>query len=779
MKRSIVLFATVILVATTTMTISAQLPELIDREVFFGNPELSNTRISPDGKLISFMKPYKGTRNIWVKGFDEPFEKARLITAETKRPIGGYFWSRNGEHILFVKDNGGDENFNVYAVNPQAKVPDGSPVPPARNLTEGKKVRANIQSVPKSDPDSIYVGLNDRDPAWHDIYKVSISTGKKTLVKKNEDRLQGLIFDHADKIRLSVRSAKNGDTEILSLDGDKPKMIYSCNVFETCAPIRFHKDNNSVYIQTNKGDRDLVQLVLLDVKTGKETFIEEDSNKRVDFGNAIFSDVSNELLGTVYNDDKVRVNWKDKKYERDYKWLQKKLPGKEISFSSSSADENIYKIDASSDNDPGEVYIFNRKKKKLTLQYKIRKDLPRKSLAKMTPIRYKSSDGLEIPAYLTLPKGVPAKNLPMIVFPHGGPWARDGWGYDTFAQFLANRGYAVLQMNFRGSTGYGKKFLDAGNNEWGQLMQDDITWGVKHLVNKGIADPKRVGIMGGSYGGYATLAGVTFTPDTYAGAVAIVAPSNLVTLLEAIPPYWESFRTVFYKRMGDPNTAEGKAQMVRQSPLTHANKIKTPLLVVQGANDPRVNKRESDQIVIALRDRNYPVEYLVAPDEGHGFARPVNNLAMVATAEKFLAKHLGGRYQSSMTDAVAKRLSEITVDPKDVKLPAKTDMSEKASVDVSGVWNLDADASGQNVQIGFRLEQKDSDFQGTVSTQFGDGTIEKGKVSGNSITGTIKIEIQGQPMELEMKGKIVDGKMTGTIEGPGVPQVSFSGEKGK
>jgi len=673
MKIIIVFFAALILIATTTMTISAQIPELIDRKVFFGDPKLSETQISPDGKWVSFMKPYKGTRNIWVKGLDEPFEKARLITAETKRPIGDYFWSRDGENILFVKDNGGDENFNVYAVSPQDKLANGSLVPLARNLTEGKKVQANIQSVPRSDPDSIYVGLNNRDPAWHDIYKVSISTGEKTLVKKNEDRLQGLIFDNSDRIRLSVRSAKNGDTEILTLDGDKPKMIYSCSVFETCAPIRFHKDNNSVYMQTNKGNRDLIQLVLLDVKTGKETFVEEDPNKRVDFSGAVFSDVSNELLGTVYNDEKVKVYWKDKKYERDYKWLQKMLPGMEISFRSSSADENIYKIDASSDDDPGEVYIFNRKKKTLTLLYKVRENLSRKSLAKMTPIRYESSDGLEIPAYLTVPKGIPAKNLPMIVFPHGGPWARDGWGYDTFAQFLANRGYAVLQMNFRGSTGYGKKFLDAGNNEWGQLMQDDITWGVKHLVSKGIADPKRVGIMGGSYGGYAALAGVTFTPDTYAASVAIVAPSNLITLLEAVPPYWESTRTMFYKRMGDPNTKEGKAQMIRQSPLTHVDKIKTPLLVVQGANDPRVNKRESDQIVIALRDRNYPVEYLVAPDEGHGFARPVNNLAMVATTEKFLAKHLGGRFQESMTGPVAKRLSEITVDPKDVKLPARTD----------------------------------------------------------------------------------------------------------
>ena len=256
----------------------------------------------------------------------------------------------------------------------------------------------------------------------------------------------------------------------------------------------------------------------------------------------------------------------------------------------------------------------------------------------MKPIRYKSSDGLEIPAYLTLPKGPAPKNLPLLVIPHGGPWARDTFGYNPLAQFFANRGYAVLQPNFRGSTGYGKKFLNAGNNEWGGKMQDDITWGVKHLVAQGIADPKRVAILGGSYGGYATLAGVAFTPDLYAAAVSIVGPSNLLTLLESIPPYWEAGRKMFHMRMGDPTTPEGKKQLERQSPLNSAAKIKTPLLVVQGANDPRVKKAESDQIVIALRDRKFPVEYIVAPDEGHGFARPVNNMAMYAAIEKFLCE---------------------------------------------------------------------------------------------------------------------------------------------
>ena len=324
-----------------------------------------------------------------------------------------------------------------------------------------------------------------------------------------------------------------------------------------------------------------------------------------------------------------------------------------------------------SDSEPGEVYLFDRRNKKLTLQYRIRERLSREHLAEMQTIRYKSSDGLEIPAYLTLPKGVPAKNLPLIVNPHGGPQSRNGWGYNSYAQFFANRGYAVLQPNFRGSTGFGKKFVDAGNLQWGEKMQDDLTWGIKHLVAQGMVDEKRVGIIGGSYGGYATLAGVAFTPDLYRAAVAIVAPANLITTLEIIPPYWESLRIIDQVRVGDLSTAAGRAQLERQSPLNFVERIKTPLMIVHGANDPRVNKGEGDQIVVAMRDKNLPVEYIVAADEGHGFQRPVNSMAMLAAAEKFFAKYLGGRYQESMTPEVAKRLQEITVDVKTVSLPKK------------------------------------------------------------------------------------------------------------
>jgi dipeptidyl aminopeptidase/acylaminoacyl peptidase len=385
--------------------------------------------------------------------------------------------------------------------------------------------------------------------------------------------------------------------------------------------------------------------------------------------------VTDDLVAVIYNDERVRIDFRDKSYEADYKLLKRQLPGRDINFGSSTADESVWVVSASSDTEPGETYLFDRKTKKLTKQYRVRERLPREALAEMKPITYPSSDGMQIPAFLTLPRGVPAKNLPLVVHPHGGPWSRDTWGYRSIAQFLANRGYAVLQPNFRGSTGYGKKFLNAANNQWGERMQDDLTWGVKHLVAQGIADPKRIAIFGGSYGGYATLAGVTFTPDLYAAAVPYVAPSNIITLMESFPAYWESGKKIWYTRTGNPTTPEGRKMLERQSPLTHADKIKTPLLVVHGANDPRVKQAESDRIVVSLRDRNFPVEYIVAPDEGHGFARPVNNMAMFAAMERFFAKHLGGRFQETMTPEVEARLREITVDVKKIELPKPVETS--------------------------------------------------------------------------------------------------------
>jgi len=648
------------------------LPPLIDRELIFGNPEIGGAQLSPNGQYIAFVRPWKDTRNVYVKAINEPFSAARLLTTESKRPVAGFFWTQDSKYILYVKDHDGDENFNVYAVDPAAKPAAGADAPASRDLTGLKGVRVMLYEVPKSDPDIVYLGLNDRDKAWHDLYKLRISTGEKTLLRKNTDRIVGWDFDLKGQLRLAERTADNGDTEILRVDSDKFTKIYSCSVFETCGPLHFLPDGSEVYFETNK-DVDLIELALLDPATGKTEKVESDPLGKVDFGGALFSEATDQLVETWYIHDRAKTYYKDKVFGADVHWLEHKYPGEEIMLGSRTRDERYWLFTAHSDTEPGQTLLFDRKTRVITPQYTAREKLPRQDLAEMKSVSYKSSDGLEIPAYLTLPKGVVAKNLPTLVIPHGGPWGRDDWGYNPLAQFFANRGYAVLMPNFRGSTGYGRKFLDAGNLEWGRKMQDDVTWGVKYLVAEGIADPKHVGILGGSYGGYATLAGVTFTPDLYAAGVDIVGPSNLITLMESIPPYWEAARKMFAVRMGDVSTAEGKALLKERSPLNSVDKIKTPLLVAQGANDPRVNRREAEQIVIALRDRGFPVEYILAPDEGHGFARPVNNLALYMESEKFLAAHLGGRFQEGGSAESVARLKEITVDPKTVVLAKKVD----------------------------------------------------------------------------------------------------------
>jgi dipeptidyl aminopeptidase/acylaminoacyl peptidase len=714
------------------------LPPLIDRDLIFGNPEIAAAQISPDGHYIAFLKPWKDTRNIYVKTVDEPFSAARLLTTEAKRPIAGYFWTRDGKYILYAKDNDGDENYNIYAVDPAAKPAAGAEAPPSRDLTGLKGVRVEIFEVPKADPDVVYIGLNDRDKAWHDLYKLKLSTGTKEMMRKNTERITGWVFDLQGQLRMATRSAENGDTEMLRVDADSFTKVYSCSVFETCSPLQFQPGNRRIYMETNKGT-DLTSLVLFDPQTMKTEMVEADPLGKVDFGGALFSEASDELVETWYTADRVKEYYKDKKFGDDVHFIEGRFPGHEVKVFSRTKDDQVWLVTVVSDTEPGETLLFDRKTRKLTPQFKIREKLSRADLAEMKSVTYKSSDGLEIPAYLTLPKGVPAKNLPTLIVPHGGPWGRDNWGYHPIAQFFANRGYAVLMPNFRGSTGYGRKFLDAGNLQWGRKMQDDITWGVKYLLAEGIADPKRVGIMGGSYGGYATLAGVAFTPDLYAAAVDIVGPSNLITLLDSIPPYWEFIRKMFYVRMGDPSTPEGKQMLIDESPLTSADKIKTPLLVAQGANDPRVNRREAEQIVIALRDRGFPVEYILAADEGHGFARPINNLALFMASEKFLAQQLGGRYQEGGTAEEVARLKEITVNPKTVVLAKKVD---------SGAVGVPKPAIGlqagtYHYQVNVAMGTQEMKMKVTTDIQPGPGgwtASEAAEMPQGTVTDTVNLE---------------------------------------
>jgi dipeptidyl aminopeptidase/acylaminoacyl peptidase len=752
------------------------LPPLIDRELIFGNPEIAGAQLSPNGQYLAFLKPWKDTRNVYVKAVGEPFSAARLLTTESKRPVAGFFWTRDSKNILYVKDHDGDENFNVYAVDPSAKPDAGADAPPSRDLTGLKGVRVELFEAPKSDPDVVYIGLNDRDKAWHDLYKLKISTGEKTLMRKNTDRVTNWIFDLKGQLRLATRNAENGDTEILRVDADKLTQVYSCNVFEACSPLHFHTDGNRVYMETNK-DANLISLVLFDPTTGKTEPVDSDPLGKVDLGGALFSEATDELVETWYYYDRSKAYFQQKAFGDDNHWLEHHFEGKEIQVVSRTQDEKTWLVTASSDTEPGETFIFDRKTRELAPQYKAREKLPRADLAEMKPITYQSSDGLEIPAYLTLPKGVPAKNLPTLIVPHGGPWGRDQWGYNPLAQFFANRGYAVLMPNFRASTGYGRKFLDAGNLQWGLTMQDDITWGVKYLVTQGIADPKRVGILGGSYGGYATLAGVAFTPDLYAAAVDICGPSNLITLMESIPPYWEAARKTFAVRMGDVSTEQGKAVLKTASPLNSTDKIKTPLLVAQGANDPRVNRREAEQIVIALRDRGFPVDYILAPDEGHGFARPVNNMALYMESERFLAKYLGGRFQDGGSTESVARLKEITVDPKTVVLAKTVDANTvglpKPVSDLQPAtyhYQVSIEMGGQKMALKVTTAITDggASWSAVNTMETPQGTATDTSVIAKSSLTLQKRSLKQGPVDIEME--FAGGKATGKLSVNGQDQ---------
>jgi dipeptidyl aminopeptidase/acylaminoacyl peptidase len=659
-----------------------ELPPLIDREIFFGDPEITGAQLSPDGEFLTFLRTHAGQINIWVKRLDEPFEAARPLTADSARPVFSYNWSADGRWVFYSQDKGGDENFRIYRVDPTAGPAPGSTVPEAVDLTPYDAVQARIIALRYAVPHKILVGLNDRDARIHDVYWLHLDSGERELVYRNEINAVDFTADREGNLRLASRMDAAGGTEILRIDGEAPTVVYTCTRDESCGAIRYHADGRRVYMLTNRGDVDLIRLTLFDPETGAEELVEEDPEGEVDFASAYFTIEDVRLLATYYVADRLRIYFHDDGFRRDYERVRSQLGDGDIYFGSRTRDERLQMVSVTSDVDPGATYLYDRGTGEVTFQYRPRPNLPSEHLARMQPVRYPARDGLTIPAYLTVPQGLEPRNLPTVILPHGGPWARDVWGFDSFAQFLANRGYAVLQPNFRGSTGFGKAFLNAGNREWGTgAMQHDITDGVQWLIEQGLADPGRVAIMGGSYGGFATLAGVTFTPELYAAGVSIVGPSSILTLLESIPPYWEPMRQLFAVRVGDMGDPEDLEMLRSQSPLYSATQIQAPLLVVQGANDPRVKKHESDQIVVALRDLGREVEYLVAWDEGHGFANRENRLAMFAAIEQFLAQHLGGRYQADMPEPVAARLAahRVQIDTLTLATPVVLDESAPAA----------------------------------------------------------------------------------------------------
>jgi dipeptidyl aminopeptidase/acylaminoacyl peptidase len=758
-------------------------PPVIDRQLLFGDPEISGSNLSPDGKHVVFIKPYKGVRNVWVKGIHEPFDAARPITAD-ERPVSVYFWSRDSRFILYVQDKGGNENYHVYAVDPKAEVEKATGVPPSRDLTPIDGVRAYIYAVPKKKPGEIIIGLNDRDASYHDVYRVDIATGKRELLIKNTERVAVYFYDLEGNVRLAARQDDEGGWETLRIDGAKLVRIYGCTYEETCLPVRFHQDGKRCYFITNKGSEvDLIGLTLLDPQTGKTTLVESDPEKQVDFSGALFSESTDELIATIYIGDRQRIYPQTDELRKDLDFLRSKLPQGELSLQSMTTKMDKFLVSVSRDVDPGSVYLYDREKKTVELLYRSRPKLPTEHLAAMQPVRYKARDGLEIPAYLTLPRGVEPSKLPTVIFPHGGPWSRDYWGYDPYAQFLANRGYAVLQPNFRASTGYGKKFLNAGNKQWGTgAMQHDLTDGVKWMVDQGFADPQKICIFGGSYGGYATLAGVAFTPDLYTCGVPYVAPSSLITLLESIPSYWKPFSKGFFKRVGDPEVEADRKDMEARSPIFFVDRIKVPLLVVHGANDPRVKQDEADSIVVALRDKGHAVEYLVAPDEGHGFRAPGNRMALAVSMEKFLAKHLGGRYQKEVRPAIADNLAKITVDPASVNMPDKQEKAFLARAETAPLpkangsliqpasmkYKLQMSMGQRKIELGAtqvveRIEKKDKQrlrVTSTVKMPQGE-QVDVIELDGRTLT-PISRHVQGMAMatiKLNYKEDAVTGEM--------------------
>jgi dipeptidyl aminopeptidase/acylaminoacyl peptidase len=599
-------------------------------EDFFRIPEESGFSLSPDGKYYAFMAPYKNRANIFVQEIGK--EGAVQLTADTARDINSYIWGSNNR-ILYLKDTGGDENFKLFGVNI-----DGSEL---KGLTDFEKVRTTlIDDLPEID-EYVIVGLNKRNPQVPDPYRLNINTGELTMLAENPGNITGWMTDHDGKLRLAFGVVDGVNNTVLyrETEGDPFKTILTTSFKETMNPAFFTFDNKNLYAISNLG-RDKTAIVEFNPTTGKEEKVLYE-NLQYDVDQLTYSRARKVIIGARYSSWKRERYFFDKQWESEINDLKNQLGDIQFGIVSMDKAEDKKIVLASSDKSQGTYYLYDVKAGKLEKIADVAPWLDEKEMASMVPFEYKSRDGLTINGYLTLPKGYTmdnAKNMPVIVNPHGGPWYRDLWGFNPEIQFLANRGYVVFQMNFRGSTGYGRQFWEASFKQWGKAMQNDITDGVNWLIDKGIADKERIAIYGASYGGYATLAGVAFTPDLYAAAVDYVGISNLFSFMNTIPPYWKPFLEMWHEMVGNP--AKDSILMREASPVFFADKIKTPLFVAQGANDPRVNINESNQMVEALKNRGIEVEYMVKDNEGHGFYNQENQFDFYNAMEKFLEKHM-------------------------------------------------------------------------------------------------------------------------------------------
>lgn len=614
-------------------------PDLIPREMLFGNPQRSTGRLSPDGRHLSFLAPHQGVLNVFVGSVLDP-AGAEAVTDDDTRGIRRYFWAHTSDHIIYLQDKGGDENWRVYSVDLETGE--------ETDLTPLEGVAAQIQQVSPRHPEEILVGLNDRDKSLHDIYRVNILTGERELVEQNPG-YAGYLTDDEYNVRVAMEMLEDGSQRYLRRDDEGAWQEWFTVPHEdtlATSPIGFDAEGETLYLYDSRG-RNTAALVAMDVASGDTEVLLEDED--ADVSDVTRHPVSRRVQAAAV--DYTRKEWTvlDDELAGDFEALREANDG-ELSIHTRTRNDNEWVVGYEQADKPYQYYRYDRNSGTVTFLFATRPDLTGRALMEMHPVTIESRDGLDLVSYLTLPpvpragEGSiqPEDPVPMVLLVHGGPWGRDTYGYNSHHQWLANRGYAVLSVNFRGSTGLGKDFINAGDKEWAGKMHDDLIDAVEWAVDRGITTKDQVAIMGGSYGGYATLVGLTFTPERFACGVDIVGPSNLNTLLNSIPPYWKPMFELFATRVGDPRTEEGKALLKERSPLTHVEQIEKPLLIGQGANDPRVKQAESDQIVEAMQENDIPVTYVLFPDEGHGFARPENSLAFNAVAEAFLGECLDG-----------------------------------------------------------------------------------------------------------------------------------------
>ncbi|MFQ5864495.1 MAG: S9 family peptidase [bacterium] len=617
-------------------------PELIPRKVLFGNPEKVSPQISPDGTRMAYLAPVNDVLNVWVKTIGEEDDKA--VTKDDDRGIRRYFWAADSKHIMYLQDVGGDENWRLYGVNLETEE--------IRDLTPFEEVQVRIVERNKNFPNELLIAMNKENPKFHDVYHLDLTTGDLRLVARNTGTIRDWVADANLKVLGAVAATPEGGFDLLYRETEKDNwrklLTWNSEDAFTSGPVSFSKDGGYIYLEDSR-NANASRLVKMEIATKKIEIIAEDPE--YDVSNVMIHPDTYEVQAVSFY--RSRNEWMvlDESIKDDFDTIAKLDHGDFYVTNRDNADDT-WLVRFTKDNGPVSYYAFDRNSKKGTFLFHHRPELIKYTLANMEPISFTARDGLTIHGYITYPIGKGKNNLPMVLNVHGGPWGRDRWGYDSEAQWFANRGYVCLQVNFRGSTGYGKEFVNAGDKEWAGKMHDDLVDAVNWAIDQGIADSAKVAIYGGSYGGYAALVGATFTPDLFCCAVDIVGPSNLITLLRSIPPYWTTYLATFHKRLGNPDTEE--EFLKSRSPLFKVDQIKIPLLIAQGANDPRVKKAESDQIVEAMKEKGLECEYMVFPDEGHGFAKPENRLKFYGAAEKFLAKYLGGRYEEEQAQVTSK-----------------------------------------------------------------------------------------------------------------------------